>query len=105
PQQRTWTLVAFRAEGARIVRAVEPTPVYMLSASNARWIGTELRDLDLYLELASHSDSIEVGGLLTTKIGDRLRDIVVISPVPVPRHRVRAPPAEPTDAGASDGAR
>jgi hypothetical protein len=104
-QQLTWTLVAFRFEGARLVRVVEPTPVYQLSAASARWIGAELRDLDLYLELTSHSDSIEVGGLLTTKSGDRIKDIVVISPVPVLRHRVRTAPAEPLDAGTNDGAR
>ncbi len=86
-QQRTWSLVAYRLEGGKLVRSIDVTPVYTLTAASARWIGAELRDLDLYLELASHPDSIEVGGLLTTKIGDRLRDIVVISPVPVARHR------------------
>ena len=32
----------------------------------------ELRDIDLYLELASQADGIEVGGLLTTRAGDKL---------------------------------
>jgi hypothetical protein len=101
-QTRTWTLIAFRFDGSRLVSAVDATPVYRLSASNARWIGAELRDLDLYLEVQSRPDAIEVGGLLTTKAGDRLRDIVVISPVPKERHRVKPGPTEGQDAGASD---
>jgi hypothetical protein len=100
-QVRTWTLVAFRLEGQTLVRA-DPSPVYVLTSSNARWIGTELKDLDLYLEVQSRPDAYEVGGLLTTRTGDRLRDIVVISPVPVPRHRVKPGPTEGQDAGASD---
>ena len=104
-QQRVWTLYAMRLEGARLVPVADPTPVYQLSAANARWIGAELRDLDLYLEVTSHADTFEVGGLLTTRIGDRLRDVVVISPVSVPRHRVRPPVPEASDAGVADGAR
>lgn len=101
-QSRTWAIVGFRLEANRLVRSLEPTSLYQLTAANARWIGTELRDLELYLELTSHRDSIEVGGLLTTRDGDKIRDIVVISPVPVVRRRPKAPPAEPTDAGTSD---
>jgi hypothetical protein len=86
-QQRTWSLAAYGLEGGKLVKTIDQKSVYTLTAASARWIGAELRDLDLYLELASHPDSIEVGGLLTRKKGDRLRDIVVISPVPVARHR------------------
>ena len=78
--------------------------VYELTAANARWIGAELRDLELYLELTSRSDSIEVGGLLTTREGDVLRDIVVISPVLVPRRRGKPVPHEPSDAGTPEPA-
>jgi len=99
---RTWSLVAYRLEGVRLVRSLEPTPLYQLTGANARWIGAELRDLELYIELASHPDSIEVGGLLTTRTGDKIRDIVVISPVPVTRHRAKSAPPEATDAGTSD---
>jgi hypothetical protein len=102
-QSRTWWLWAFRLEGGtRLVRALEPTQLYQLTTANARWIGAELRDLELYLSLTSHPDSIEVGGLLTTRAGDKIRDIVVISPVPVARRRPKAPPSEPVDAGTSD---
>lgn len=100
----TWTLVAFRMEGSRLVRFLEPTPVYQLSATNARWIGADLKDLDLYLELQSRPDAIEVGGLLTSRNGDRLHDIVVIRPVPVPRHRLKPGPTETSDAGPTSDA-
>ena len=102
PQQRGWTLYVYRLEGVRMVRALEPAPLYQLTAASARWIGAELRDLDLYLELTSHADTIEVGGLLTTKIADKIHDVVVISPVSVPRRRAKSAPSEAPDAGTPD---
>ena len=103
PQARVWSLVAYRLEnGIKMVRSVEPTPLYQLTAASARWIGADLRDLDLYLELASHPDAIEVGGLLTTREGDKIRDIIVISPVPVARRRPKSVPPEAVDAGTSE---
>lgn len=104
PQQRAWTLFVYRLEGSRLVKAVDPTPLYQLTASSARWIGAELRDLDLYLELTSRPEMIEVGGLLTTRISEKIHDVVVISPVPVPRRRAKSPPFEAPDAGTSDAA-
>jgi hypothetical protein len=108
PQQRTWTLRTFRLDGTRFVSAIEPVPVYQLTAANARWIGADLQNLELYLEVRGRSDALEVGGLLTTRIGEKLRDVVVISPFPVPRPPLvkRAKPAstEPTGANTSDAA-
>ncbi|HEX5059922.1 MAG TPA: hypothetical protein VFV99_11210, partial [Kofleriaceae bacterium] len=105
-QSRTWSLVAFRLHEGKLVRVIEaqPAELYKLTAANARWIGAELRDLELYLELTARTDSIEVGGLLTTRIGDKIRDIVVISPVPVPRRKTKPVPHEPNDAGTYDAA-
>jgi hypothetical protein len=102
-QSRVWSLVAYRLEGGvKLVRSLDPTPLYTLTAASARWIGADLHDLDLYLELSSHPDSIEVGGLLTTSTGDKIRDIIVISPVPVPRRRAKSAPPEAADAGTSE---
>jgi len=101
-QSRSWYLTVYRLEGSRLVRSLEPTLLYQLTAGNARWIGAELRDLELYLELTSRPDAIEVGGLLTTREGDKIRDVVVISPVPVARRRPKPIPSEPVDAGTSD---
>jgi hypothetical protein len=103
-QQRTWTLRTFRAEGAHFIPAIEPYPLYQLTAASARWIGADLQNLDLYLELRSRGDAIEVGGLLTARIGEKWRDVVVISPVAVPRKRAKSVAVEPTDAGASHDA-
>jgi len=101
---RTWTLVGFRLAEGKLVATIAPTVLYSLTAASARWIGADLENLDLYLELSSRQDSIEVGGLLTTRISDKIRDIVVISPVPVPRKRAKAPPHETIDAGTSEKA-
>jgi hypothetical protein len=101
-QSRTWSLTAFRLSEGKLVRTIEPYPLYQLTSANARWIGAELGNLDLYLELSSRSETIEVGGLLTTRISDKIRDIVVISPVQVPRRRAKAPTHESVDAGASE---
>jgi len=88
PGLRSWTIVAFRFDGGKISKTIEPTPLYQVSSANARWIGTEVANVDLYVELASRADSIEVGGLLTTRTGaEATRDVVVISTVSVPRRR------------------
>ncbi len=105
-EQRSWTLTAFRLDGGKLVRSLETAPLYQLTAANARWIGAELRDVDLYLELISRPDAIEVGGLLTTRAGDKLRDVVVVSPTSVARHRAKSAAGEAVDAGVpqpSDG--
>ena len=95
PQLHTWALHVYRlAEGGRLVKAIEPTTLYQLSSSNARWIGADLRDVDLYLELESRPDAIEVGGLLTTKVAGKIHDVVAISAVPVGRRHGKAPEAD-----------
>jgi hypothetical protein len=102
--QRSWWVHAFRFEGARLVKTVDAAQVYQLSTTSARWIGaSDVRDVELYLELTSRPDGIEVGGLLTTLVTARgatkIRDVVVISQVMVPRRRGKPPPAEASDAG------
>jgi hypothetical protein len=74
--KRTWALSAFRIEGARLVRTIDASPLYAVTSASARWIGAELRDIDLYLELASRKDAIEVNGLLTTRHGDYLENVI-----------------------------
>lgn len=88
PQARRWALVAYRLDGTRLVRTIDSEQIYEMSSSRTRWIGAELRDVQLYLELSSQSDGIEVGGLLTTQTGSRIRDVAVISPVRVGRKPV-----------------
>jgi hypothetical protein len=102
--QRSWWVHALRFEGARLVRTIDAAQVYQLSTTSARWIGAaDVRDVELYLELTSRPDGIEVGGLLTTLVTTRgatkIRDVVVISQVMVPRRRGKSPPAEASDAG------
>jgi hypothetical protein len=112
-QQRTWSLSAFRMDGGKLVRSFGPEPLYQLTADTARWIGAELRDVDLYLEVVARPGRIEVGGLLTTRTGDKLRYAVAISPQSRPRRAKSAPPeaagagnteraVEPSDASAVD---
>jgi len=101
PATRSWWLAAYRLEGARLVRTIDATQVYQLSSANARWIGADLHDVELYLELISRPDGIEVGGLLTTRSAARgkpIRDVVVISSASVARRRGKSVPAEPGDA-------
>ncbi|MBA2540187.1 MAG: hypothetical protein H0V17_11170 [Deltaproteobacteria bacterium] len=100
--QRTWMLVAFRYDGGQLKRAIElwPQPLYQLTSTQTRWIGAELRDVDLYLELTSRPEGIEVGGLLTTSRSERIHDVVTISPVMVPRKHAKPATPEAVDAGA-----
>ncbi|MEO8699532.1 MAG: hypothetical protein ABI867_05785 [Kofleriaceae bacterium] len=104
PAQRTWSVVAFRFDAGKRTMAVDPTPLYQLTNAQTRWIGADLKDVDLYVELASRSDGIEVGGLLTTRQRDRIRDVVVISPVTITRRHGKSATAEGGDAGVSVGA-
>ena len=90
PQMRTWSLVGYRFEAKQIVRTIDPAPLYQVSATQTRWIGAELRDVELFLELVSRPDGIEVGGLLTTRPGGKLRDVVVISPVTIARQHSKS---------------
>jgi hypothetical protein len=99
---RSWWIAAYRLEGTRLVRTVDAAQVYQLSSANARWIGSDLHDVELYLELTSRADGIEVGGLLVTHSaarGKQIADVVVISAAQVPRHRGKTAAAEPSDAG------
>jgi hypothetical protein len=99
-QQRTWALTAHRLEARKWTFAVErETTLYSLSANETRWIGADLRDVDLYLELTSRADGIEVGGLLTTRTSEKIRDVVVLSKVVAARRRAKTVPPESGDAG------
>ena len=103
---RSWWIAAYRFEGTRLVRTVDAAQVYQLSSANARWIGSDLHDVELYLELTSRADGIEVGGVLATHSASRgksIADVVVISPAQVARHRKTAA-AEASDAGSPGGA-
>lgn len=103
-QLRSWSLVALRFDGGKITRSVDPTPLYAVSSANARWIGAEVREVELYLELANREDGIEVGGLLTTRPNTGpTRDVVVISTVSVARRRGKPPSVEPGTAETLDG--
>jgi len=108
PQTRTWSLLAYRFEGGKLTKTADKA-IYSLSATNARWIGVELAEIDLYLELAAGTDSFEVGGLLTTRadLPDAQapwRDVVVISSVSVPRrHEKPTKATTPTSDGSGSG--
>lgn len=97
-QQRTWTLHCYRLDGPRLVRAIDPAPLYQLSSQNARWIGADLKDVELYLELTSKPEAIEVGGLLTTRTAGHVHDVVTLVPMAVAR-RHATQPAVNVDAG------
>jgi len=89
-QTRTWALSTFRFEAGRLARTTDAAPLYVVTAANARWIGADLRDVDLYLDLTSRKDGIEVGGLLTTRSGSAIKDLVVITSVPVARKHAKS---------------
>jgi hypothetical protein len=102
--EKSWWLVAFRWDGAHLVRTLERDrwPLYQLTATNARWIGSTLADLDLALEVQNRGDTFEVGGLLTRRSGDKLRDLLLLSPVQVPRKRSKFVAPDVPASGSSD---
>lgn len=100
-QTRTWFVYAYRFDGSRVTKLVEGRAVYQLTATNARWLGTELAELDLALEVTSRSDGFEIGGLLIARRNATLRDLVVLSPVGVPLRRSKSGSGEASDPGVS----
>ena len=102
--EKSWWLVGYRWDGAHLVRALERDrwPLYQLTATNARWIGSPLADLDLALEVQSRGDTFEVGGLLTRRSGDKLRDLLVLSPIQVPRKRAKPSTVDVPASGSSN---
>jgi hypothetical protein len=105
-QQRVWSVVGYRFDGKARTNAIDPTPVYQLSQT--RWSG-ELRDIDLYFELTSVAEGIEVGGLLTSRgarsdeEGKGIRAVVSIARVAIARRHGRSSVTDPGDAGVRDG--
>jgi hypothetical protein len=108
---RTWWIAGYRLDGARLVKTIETAQLYQLSTANARWIGSDLRDVELYLELSGRPDGIDAGGLLTTHSsarGKAIADVVVIAAAQVTRRRGKSASAEASDAavaGSSSGGR
>ncbi|MBA3393013.1 MAG: hypothetical protein H0T89_10235 [Deltaproteobacteria bacterium] len=100
-EKRRWAISLYRLEGTRFTKVIDGDPLYELASAQTRWIGAELRDVDLYLEVSSRSDGIEVGGLLTTRSSGTIRDVAAISPVTVNRRQGKATPGESSDAGVS----
>ena len=104
-QSRRWSIVAYRLEGARFVRSLDSEVIYEMTNARTRWIGAELRDVQLFLEMTSQTDGIEVGGLLTTQAGAKIRDVVVISSIRVDRKTGKSLQADGgTGAGAGSAA-
>jgi hypothetical protein len=101
-QQKSWFLIGFRFDGKVFQRVVDLLPLYQLSSTQTRWIGADLKDVDLYLDLTSRADGIEVGGLLTTRVGEKIRDVVVISTAQLARRRGKYPSPDASDAGVLD---
>jgi hypothetical protein len=108
---RTWWVAAYRLEGARLIRTIDTAQLYQLSSANARWIGSDLHDVELYLELTGRPDGIDAGGLLTTHSsarGKAIADVVVIAAAQVARRRGKSAVTEASDAavaGSSPGGR
>lgn len=108
---RTWWIAAYRLDGARLVRTIDTAQLYQLSSANARWIGSDLHDVELLLELTGRSDGIDAGGLLSTHSSSRGRtiaDVVVIAAAQVTRRHGKSAAGEASDAsvaGSSPGSR
>jgi hypothetical protein len=96
---KTWTLTAYQLEKTKLKQVIDSTQLYQLTSANARWIGAELKDVDVYLELVSRTEAIEVGGLLTTRSADKIKNVVALSPTSVQHRHGKPVASEGGDAG------
>ncbi len=80
----TWTVAIYHLEAGRLVRVTEQQ-VYRLSAEGARWIGASLDEAEIYLELATRDDGVEVGGFLVVSAARGIRDVVALREVSIGR--------------------
>lgn len=82
PGKKAWSLVALRIEQGKFVRLADQT-LYSVTSENARWIGAELANIDVVLELTAQNDDLLVGGFMIATTGARIRDLVPLLPVTV----------------------
>ncbi len=85
--QRAWSVVAYRLEGSKLVRVAGAEPAFAITEQQTRWVGAPLREVDVYLQIASRVDGIEVGGVLTTDTAGVVRDVAPIIPIVLARGR------------------
>ncbi len=80
--KKAWSLVALRVEQGKFVRLADQT-LYSITSENARWIGAELANIDVVLELTAQNDNLLVGGFMIATTSARIRDLVPLLPVTV----------------------
>jgi hypothetical protein len=81
---RTFSVVALRLEGNRLVRVAEEA-AYRIDETRAAWIGAALADLTLHLEVAVDGDTLTVGGVLVHGNRTAVRDLAPLLPVTIRR--------------------
>lgn len=81
---RTFSVIALRLEGTRLVRVAEDV-AYRLDETRAAWIGAALSDLALHLEVADDGDAFAVGGVLVHNSFGGVRELAPLLPVTIRR--------------------
>lgn len=93
-----WRVFAARWDAGRIVKTVDED-VYQLTGQSAGWIGAELEDLDLVLDVEARADTLVASGVLLDRGGSAIRFAVPIEPISVTRRKRTVPEAGTAGSG------
>ncbi len=100
PEELTVTLDLLRVEQGRLV-LISSDPLYRISESSADWIGAELVDIELLVELRAAGDGVQATGMYIHYGSDGVPDTLApLLPATVPL-RSRGPSPAPAAAGTS----
>jgi len=84
--QTTWSVVALRWEAGRLTRTFEDV-AYQLTDRSAGWLGAQLGDLDLVLNLEARATVVVTSGVLLRRRGPLIGLAVPLAPVSLARRK------------------
>lgn len=93
-----WRVIAARWDAGRIIKTFDED-AYELTAQSAGWIGAELADLDLLLDVEARADTLVVSGVLLDRGGSAIRFAVPLEPISVTRRKRTVPEAGTAGSG------
>lgn len=94
PERLVSWVEVYRVEGSRLAQVLA-RPAYELTASAAGWVGANLEDTELLVEVGGGGGALVLGGLYLHREGDQIHSVVPLEPVTIPLRSQRGEAPEP----------